>query len=256
MYFPPNFLNSIFFVGKKAQVTAWDDFDDFGFGSMRMMEGNETSDQFDELLSQLKFEELQPMEGEVSSYGQDDIDTENLPICSSCGGPIIGKVLMAFNMPWHPEHLGCAVCQNPFTGGRKVMEGEDGNAYCEQDFIDTFAVKCGKCGDPVIGECVNALGIGYHPEHFCCATCNESLVGAFFEHEGDVYCEKHYYQKINLLCPDCEKPIYKKCVNANGVRYHVDHFKCTFCKKNLAGLAFFMHKGKQYCKEDSLKLFG
>lgn len=25
--------------------------------------------------------------------------------------------------------------------------GEDGNAYCERDFIDTFAVKCGKCSE-------------------------------------------------------------------------------------------------------------
>ena len=34
------------------------------------------------------------------------------------------KVLIAFNMPWHPEHLGCAVCGTPFTGGKRVMEGK------------------------------------------------------------------------------------------------------------------------------------
>ncbi len=145
----------------------WDDFDDFGFGGLRMMEANETADQFDELLSQLRIDEMAPADVQET----DAVDTESLPHCSSCGGPIVGQVLIAFNMPWHPEHLGCAVCGTPFTGGKRVMEGEDGNAYCERDFIDTFAVKCGKCSEPIIGECVNALGVGYHPEHFCCEMC-------------------------------------------------------------------------------------
>jgi hypothetical protein len=28
---------------------------------------------------------------------------------------------------------------------------------------------------PIIGECVNALGVGYHPEHFCCEICKTTL---------------------------------------------------------------------------------
>lgn len=230
----------------------WDDFDDFGFGGLRMMEANETADQFDELLSQLRLDEMQPADVVID----EDVDTENLPHCSSCGGPIFGQVLTAFNMPWHPEHLGCAVCGTPFTGGKRVMEGEDGNAYCERDFIDTFAVKCGKCSEPVIGECVNALGVGYHPECFVCEMCKDTLEGAFFEHEGGIYCEQHYYKMLGLLCPECEKPIFGKCVNARGVRYHPDHFKCEFCKKPLAGLAFYVHNDRPYDKKCALKLFG
>lgn len=34
-----------------------------------------------------------------------------------------------------------AVCGTPFTGGKRVMEGEDGNAYCERDFIDTYGPR-------------------------------------------------------------------------------------------------------------------
>lgn len=232
---------------------AWDDFDDFGFGALRALESNETADQFDDLLADLKISEMEP--AQVFEL-EEDIDTENLPHCSSCGGPIMGQVLEAFNMPWHAEHLGCAVCGTPFTGGKKVMEGEDGNAYCERDFIETFAVKCGKCSEPVIGECVNALGIGYHPQHFTCESCKETLEGAFFEHEGGVYCELHYYKMLGLLCPECEQPIFGKCVNARGVRYHPDHFKCEYCKKALAGLAFYVHNDRPYDKKCALKLFG
>lgn len=136
------------------------------------METNDTAMQFDDLLGQLRLDEVQETQAV-----DEVVDTDNLPHCSSCGGPIQGQVLIAFNMPWHPEHLGCAVCGTPFTGGKRVMEGEDGNAYCERDFIDTFAVKCGKCSEPVIGECVNALGVGYHPEHFCCEVCKTTLEG-------------------------------------------------------------------------------
>lgn len=101
----------------------WDDFDDFGFGGLRMMEANETGDQFDELLSQLRFDEMQPAQDDAHDGSCvafcaacfvfrflmfRAVDTDSLPHCSSCGGPIAGQVLMAFAMPWHPEHLGCA----------------------------------------------------------------------------------------------------------------------------------------------------
>lgn len=63
-------------------------------------------------------------------------------------------------------------------------------------------------------------------------------------------------QMLGLLCPECEKPIFGKCVNARGVRYHPDHFKCEFCKKSLAGMAFYVHGDRPYDKKCALKLFG
>merc|ERR1711991_567448 len=76
----------------------------------------------------------------------------------------------------------------------------------------------------------------------------------FFEHEGGIYCEQHYYKMLGLLCPECEKPIFGKCVNARGVRYHPDCFKCEFCKKPLAGLAFYVHNDRPYDRNgDDLK---
>ncbi len=54
-----------------------------------MMEANETADQFDELLSQLRIDEMNPVE---LQEGDANVDTENLPHCSSCGGPIVGQV--------------------------------------------------------------------------------------------------------------------------------------------------------------------
>jgi len=207
-------------------------------------------DEFDELLAQL----------------QSDISTDTLdagagassgmfPACSSCGEPIVETPLMAFGMPWHPEHLGCVVCSQPFINGRKVIEGEDGNAYCEADFIEKFAVRCDVCRKPVIGECIQALGKSYHPKCFQCVGCKKPIQGAFFEHEGKIHCETHYYKSLGLLCPDCNKPIFGKCVNAKGTRYHPEHFKCSFCKKQLGGNAFYRHNDKVYCKDCSTKLY-
>jgi hypothetical protein len=59
--------------------------------------------------------------------------------------------------------------------------------------LQLFDCVCG-VAQPIIGECVNALGVGYHPEHFCCEICKTTLEGAFFEHEGGIYCEQHYYK--------------------------------------------------------------
>jgi hypothetical protein len=45
-----------------------------------------------------------------------------------------------------------------------------------------------------------------------------------------------FFLYVGLLCKECEKPIVAgKCVQFGDFKYHVEHFKCSYCKKNLAG---------------------
>ena len=44
-------------------------------------------------------------------------------------------------------------------------------AYCEEDYYNMFAPRCGACSKPVMGTCVSALGKQWHPECFVCTTC-------------------------------------------------------------------------------------
>ncbi|PRP79678.1 hypothetical protein PROFUN_12576 [Planoprotostelium fungivorum] len=175
--------------------------------------------------------------------------------CSGCNEYLVDVSIRAFNMNWHPTCLGCNVCGKDFSDGSAVQEGEDGFAYCYKDYVETFAPRCGGCGDPITGQCLNAAGKSFHPEHFACAKCKQPFPnGQFFI--GAPYCEPHYYEASNLLCVECEKPIFtSKCISFEGRRYHPEHFRCNFCKKNLSGAAYSKQNGKPFCKPCHLKLY-
>eukprot|EP01114_Cavostelium_apophysatum_P011087 TRINITY_DN2526_c0_g1_i1.p1 TRINITY_DN2526_c0_g1~~TRINITY_DN2526_c0_g1_i1.p1 ORF type:complete len:183 (+),score=4.95 TRINITY_DN2526_c0_g1_i1:59-607(+) len=179
-------------------------------------------------------------------------------VCSACNGQILDICLNAFQMTWHPHCLCCYVCGKDFSDGSRVEEGEDGYAYCTKDYIDTFAPKCAGCAQSILGQCLDAMGKKWHPEHFVCGTCKVPFTGQFFSTEDGVpYCEKHYYEATGMLCADCERPIVSgKCVQFLDRKFHPEHFKCTYCKKNLVGQPYMKHNAKPYCKTCHTALFG
>jgi len=99
---------------------------------------------------------------------------------------------------------------------------------------------CAMCNEMVIGQCINALGKSYHPEHFVCSHCNNPFAGGvtFIEHEGQAYCESDYNTLFCPRCANCKQPIIEKCISAIGNKYHPHHFTCTGCGKNLVGQPF------------------
>ena len=126
--------------------------------------GKVTEDDFDALLGQLQFDVGGMGLGEAAApvdpfAALGDLTTSTRPPCSACGQPIIKNLLTAFGMQWHKEHLACAVCKRNFLENDvPVVEGNDGKAYCQPDYLNMFAPKCAKCTRPIQGECTNALG--------------------------------------------------------------------------------------------------
>eukprot|EP01113_Clastostelium_recurvatum_P030881 TRINITY_DN37_c0_g2_i1.p1 TRINITY_DN37_c0_g2~~TRINITY_DN37_c0_g2_i1.p1 ORF type:complete len:184 (-),score=44.06 TRINITY_DN37_c0_g2_i1:99-650(-) len=179
-------------------------------------------------------------------------------LCSGCNEPIDGVCLNAFGMAWHPEHLVCNICEKDFSDGSRCEEGSDGFAYCSQHYMDTFCPKCGGCGQAIVGTVINAMNMAWHPEHFVCATCKQSLSNSFFHGDDNIpYCEKHYYASMGLLCEACDKPIITgKLISMDSKRFHPEHFTCTFCKKNLAGSGYKKQSDKPYCNGCHTRLFG
>lgn len=177
------------------------------------------------------------------------------PKCAHCDQPISDRCVTALNKKWHSEHFLCTTCLKPFSGG--VFFEKDGRAYCEDDFNGLFSPKCQSCKEAIKGDCINALGGQWHPEHFSCTYCQKSFNGAsFFEYNGKPYCETHYHQQTGSLCSGCGKPITGRCVNALGKKWHPEHFVCAFCMNPLSGSSFTEHNSKAYCKECHGKLFG
>lgn len=175
--------------------------------------------------------------------------------CAHCDEPILDRCVTALNKKWHINHFICTQCLGPFEGG--TFFEKDSRPYCENCFYGAFASRCGSCNQPIRGECINALGQQWHPEHFVCQYCQKSFAGgAFYEHGGKPYCEVHYHQQTGSLCAGCGKAITGRVVNALDKKWHPEHFVCAFCMNPLAGGSFTENNGKAYCKECHGKLFG
>eukprot|EP01116_Phalansterium_solitarium_P003733 TRINITY_DN14559_c0_g1_i1.p1 TRINITY_DN14559_c0_g1~~TRINITY_DN14559_c0_g1_i1.p1 ORF type:complete len:444 (-),score=115.01 TRINITY_DN14559_c0_g1_i1:270-1601(-) len=173
--------------------------------------------------------------------------------CGHCGLPVLDRCVTAMGKKWHMDHFICAHCLQPFKGGQFFER--DGHPYCEADFFGLFAPKCGQCSGPIRGDCVNALGQQWHPEHFVCTYCGKSFGGGtFFEHAGKPYCELHYQNQSGATCGGCGKAVADRSISALGKKWHPEHFVCGFCMSPLAGTSFSEHNGKAYCTECSRSL--
>jgi len=111
--------------------------------------------------------------------------------CVGCGLPITTQVINALNANWHPSCFVCTNCLSPFPDGQFFEK--DGRPFCNSCFSSVFAPRCKSCGQNIIGNCVNAMGAQWHPEHFVCQYCKRAFPGGlFFEIGGLPYCEPHY----------------------------------------------------------------
>ena len=59
--------------------------------------------------------------------------------------------MLALDKSWCPDHFKCA---NPQCGRPLIDVGfveEDGKLYCEKDYEQYLAPRCGKCGGAIVG---------------------------------------------------------------------------------------------------------
>lgn len=99
---------------------------------------------------------------------------------------------------------------------------------------------CANCGEMIIGQCTNALGKTYHPEHFVCACCSQPFVGGkFMIKDEEPYCETDFYELFGNKCKTCGDPIRDKYIAASEKLYfHPEHFVCETCGTKLVGKKF------------------
>lgn len=174
------------------------------------------------------------------------------PICSHCGKPIADKCVTAMNKRWHLSCFVCTQCLQPFSGN---YYEKDQRPYCEKCYNQVFSSRCRACHQPIYGDCINALGSQWHPEHFNCQFCHEAFTGMFYELDGLPYCSTHYYQQMGETCAGCDQPIAGTSVEAMGKKWHPEHFVCAFCMNTLSGTSYTEKNSKPYCKGCHSKLF-
>ena len=82
----------------------------------------------------------------------------------------------------------CVQCLESLPNGK--FFDKDMRLYCEVDYMLLFGDRCARCGEAILGRCLNALDLKWHPEHFTCDECGDSLAGSsFFKRLGRPFCK-------------------------------------------------------------------
>ncbi|XP_062451173.1 prickle-like protein 4 isoform X3 [Rhea pennata] len=111
--------------------------------------------------------------------------------------------------------------------------------------------KCGRRlnrGDP--GVSASRLGDElWHPSCFCCHFCHQPLVDLiYFQQDGRIYCGRHHAELFRPRCASCDQLIFlDECVEAEGRRWHPEHFCCLECQAPLRGQRYVMASGRPCC---------
>ncbi|XP_064639893.1 PDZ and LIM domain protein 7-like isoform X7 [Lineus longissimus] len=125
-------------------------------------------------------------------YCEKDYEQFFAPHCKKCNQAIIGDCVHAMNSEYHPHCFVCTHCRQPI--GNSGFHMEDGQPFCERDWMQMFQTKCAACDFPVEpgDHWVEAMGANYHADCFCCAVCRKPLEGqTFYAKDGRAYCSQH-----------------------------------------------------------------
>lgn len=121
--------------------------------------------------------------------------------CHGCNKEIVGQYVEALGQKWHPQHFVCAICGKPF--GSSGFLQRDGKPYCEVDYYDQFAAKCGVCRKPLIGE-------------------------YFTDYWQNKFCKNHVDELKK--CFSCSRLICNT-ITGGGVEYGDGRSICSLCRK-------------------------
>lgn len=119
--------------------------------------------------------------------------------------------------------------------------------------------------------CVFAARAGpntcWHPACFTCVVCHELLVDLiYFWREGRLYCGRHHAETLKPRCSACDEVIASpnlkflynnfvsiqiiladECTEAEGRAWHMKHFACSECERQLGGQRYIMRDGRPFC---------
>ncbi|XP_061692481.1 LIM domain-binding protein 3-like isoform X3 [Syngnathoides biaculeatus] len=132
------------------------------------------------------------VEEQNSVYCENCYEEFFAPTCARCNTKIMGEVMHALRQTWHTTCFVCAACGKPF--GNSLFHMEDGEPYCEKDYVALFSTKCHGCDFPVEAgdKFIEALGHTWHDTCFVCAVCHINLEGQpFYSKKDKPLCKKH-----------------------------------------------------------------
>ncbi|CAI4230419.1 unnamed protein product [Auanema sp. JU1783] len=180
------------------------------------------------------------------AYCEEDYHNRFSPRCGGCNNAIKDRCVTALNKNFHLQCFCCSECGKEL--GEEGFHEKNGQVFCKKDFFRLFAPRCNGCQQSITANFISALGTHWHPDCFVCQTCGIGFDGgSFFDHAGQPLCEQHYHEKRGSLCIKCRQPITGRCVTAIGNKYHPEHFRCTYCSRQLTKGTFKEVDNRPFC---------
>ncbi|XP_023383361.1 prickle-like protein 4 isoform X1 [Pteropus vampyrus] len=89
----------------------------------------------------------------------------------------------------------------------------------------------------------------WHQACFACQACGQALINLiYFYHNGRLYCGRHHAELLRPRCPACDQLIFSpRCTEAEGRRWHENHFCCQDCAGPLGGGRYALPGGGPCC---------
>lgn len=179
--------------------------------------------------------------------------------CAGCGKELSGSILSAMDKKWHPECFVCSKCSGSLQEGFGVVDGQPVCKTCAGQLNSGPSKPCWKCGEPLSGACINAMGHTFHKDCFVCNDCGGDISGGFATIDEHPYCKtcatkKQQSSQPSQICGECGLPLSGSCINSNGTIFHADCFKCHSCKKKLGTGGCKLIDGHPHCEDCAKKL--
>ncbi|KAI9509051.1 hypothetical protein F5148DRAFT_1148601 [Russula earlei] len=108
--------------------------------------------------------------------------------CGGCGGPIVGRIVSAMGVRWHPGCFRCSDCSDLLEYVSSYER--DGKPYCHFDYHERFAPRCYHCKTPIVDERFITLDdpeLGkrtYHEQHFFCSECGDPFLAPSIDRQN------------------------------------------------------------------------
>ncbi|XP_028617822.1 prickle-like protein 4 [Grammomys surdaster] len=89
----------------------------------------------------------------------------------------------------------------------------------------------------------------WHRPCFACQACGQALINLiYYYHDGHLYCGRHHAELLRPRCPACDQLIFsQRCTEAEGQRWHENHFCCQDCAGPLDGGRYALPGGSPCC---------
>eukprot|EP00118_Oscarella_pearsei_P004290 m.18108 g.18108 ORF g.18108 m.18108 type:complete len:616 (+) comp27598_c0_seq1:2309-4156(+) len=195
----------------------------------------------------------------VATVGKATVDNK----CFHCSEHInVGSIAVVAKLKgddsgelhWHPQCFVCEKCNELLVGFQFFYH--DGQVLCLRHFGESVFPRCHSCDELIFaGSYTIAEEENWHDKHFCCFECDQSLTSAgkshlYVRHEGNVFCNECYDEKVAKRCSVCHKPI---TAESRFLQYEEKHmhsacFQCSVCNESLANQQFYKQDGDLLCR--------